>query len=516
MDPGEWAAQPKATMPIERSTSFLKVPGAEGYPVGPLLAFLVTIMLTVGADDSIFPNITKALENTVGFDVGELATLQTIQGVTQAVLGPIWGVLCARGYLDRRTVLAILTFSQGLATLIMAFSMNQFWTMRLLRGINGACLSGMMPVTFSIIADRFDDEVRGRMCALMNMCKGVGGATFGFLYGWTGEWCTSEGRWQSCASEDCTGATDCGCGAWFGWQYAFVMTGGVTIAFAPFVFAFMRPPPIIVKSAPTSGENILLKELKALGKILYNTPTFAVLVLQGCFGAMPWNAMFLRSFFFQTFGLSAEQATTILTAANYVGIFGTGLSGWLSDTLVKIWPMHGRIINAELSVYSGVPICFLTFSSTFAPSGANAFAYFMTLSVLLAVVQGGVQGGTNIPILSQLAEPEDRALIISWQSALEGAVATFGPVIFATLNSIFGYRGECEGCNPPIDCDADLNKQAAGNALLYTTMIPWTICGVLYSTLHCLYPRDMERIFEQRRLAAEAAGADLNTELTNS
>jgi len=359
------------------------------------------------------------------------------------------------------------------------------------------------------------------MCALMNMCKGVGGSTAGFLYGWTGEWCPSSDRWQSCGIGDCTDTgtpADCSCGGWFGWQYAFIITGGVTVAFAPFVYAFMKPPPIVVKSAPASGENILVKELKSLATILANTPTFAVLVLQGCFGAMPWNAMFLRSFYFQTYGLSAENATLILTAANYVGIFGTGLSGWLSDTLVKIWPMHGRIINAEFSVYSGVPICFLTFSSTFAPTGDSAFAYFMTLSVLLAVVQGGVQGGTNIPILSQLAEPEDRALIISWQAALEGAIATSGPVIFALLNDIFGYRGECNGCpgTIPDDCDDTVNKNAAGTALLYTTVVPWTICGSLYSTLHCLYPRDMERIFEQRRLANEAAGADLNTELTNS
>merc|ERR1711920_941536 len=277
----------------------------------------------------------------------------------------------------------------------------------------------------------------------------------------------------------------------------------------------MKPPPIILKSAPTSGENIIVKELKALGKLMSNTPTFAVLVFQGCFGAMPWNAMFMRTFFFQTYGLSAESATTILTVGNYVGIFGTGLSGWLSDTLAKKWPMHGRIINAELSVYSGVPICFFTFSTIFAPSAESASLFFMTLSVLLAVVQGGVQGGTNIPILSQLAEPEDRALIISWQGSLEAAVATFGPVIFAVLNDIYGYKAECNDvCNPlPDYCDEDTNARAAGTALLYTTIVPWSICGALYSTLHCLYPRDMERIFERRRLAG---GAGLSTELTNS
>jgi len=396
----------------------------------------------------------------------------------------------------------------------MAFYVNQLWAMRFLRVMNGACLSGMMPVTFSIIADRFDDEVRGRMCALMNMCKGVSGATAGFFYGFTAEWCTSEGRFESCDLNDCSTEL-CGCAGLFGWQYSFIITGVVAMAFAPFVFAYMRPPPVVVKSVGAPGENVIVSELKSLGKLLSSTPTFAVLVLQGCFGAMPWNAMFLRTFFFQTSGMSPEAATTILTTAGYVGIFGTGLSGWLSDKLVTIWPLHGRIINAELSVYTGVPICVLTFSPMFAPSEDNAFVYFMTLSVLLSIVQGGVQGGTNIPILSQLAEPEDRALIISWQSSLEGAVATFGPVIFALLNEIFGYRGECnDPCNPPqVPCDENTNRNAAGSALLYTTIVPWSICGALYSTLHCLYPRDMERIFEQRRLAG---GAGLSTELTNS
>merc|ERR1719458_825504 len=111
-----------------------------------------------------------------------------IQGFTQAALGPLWGTLCARGAVERKTILAILTFGQGMATLIMAFNINSMWGMRLLRCLNGACLSGMMPITFSIIADRFDDEVRGRMCALMSMCKGVGGATCGFFYGVTAEW----------------------------------------------------------------------------------------------------------------------------------------------------------------------------------------------------------------------------------------------------------------------------------------------------------------------------------------
>merc|ERR1712203_468285 len=78
---------------------------------------------------------------------------------------------------------------------------------------------------------------------------------------------------------------------------------------------------------------------------------------------------------------------------------------------------------------------------------------------------GGVQGGTNIPILSNLAEPEDRALIISFQASLEGTIASFGPVITVALNNYFGYDPACENQCPatrPAECDADQNADAFG------------------------------------------------------
>jgi len=412
--------------------------------------------------------------------------------------------------MDRKTLLAVLTFAQGLLTLIMAFSLGNLWVMIILRAFNGACLAGMMPLVFSIIADRFDDEVRGRFFALMNMAKGLGEATTLFLYGLTAEWCAAEGRFESCETNDPCNSS-CSCDGLFGWQYSFIITGGVTMAFAPFIYILMKPPPVTVREAPTSGENVFVSELKGLGKLLYSTPTFLVLVTQGCFGAIPGNAMSLRSFFFQSAGLSLVQATTIQSTASYVNVFGTGFSGWLSDSLVRTWPLHGRIINAEFSVYSGIPLCFFSFFSTFAPSAEIAFVYFFTLAFLLSLVQGGVAGGTNAPILSQLAEPEDRALIIAWQNAMEGSVSCFGPVIFAVLNYIFGYNRACENaCNPPAECESGQNGIAAGNALLFCTVVPWGICGALYSSLHYFYPRDMERIFEQRRLK-EGLGVELTS-----
>merc|ERR1711862_548335 len=84
----------------------------------------------------------------------------------------------------------------------------------------------------------------------------------------------------------------------------------------------------------------------------------------------------------------------------------------------------------------------------------------------------------------------------------------FGPLIFIALNNYFGYDPDCnDPCNKPDTCGTDEeNTAAAGNALVFTSSVPWVICGMLYTSLHWVYPRDMERIFRERALEAEQAG----------
>merc|ERR1719166_404673 len=104
--------------------------------------------------------------------------------------------------MERKTILTTMTFSQGFCTFAMAFFINSQAAMLFLRGLNGACLAGLLPVANSIVADRFDDEIRGRMFALMNMSRGLGNGLFGAAYSITSEWCTSEGRFESCEQGD--------------------------------------------------------------------------------------------------------------------------------------------------------------------------------------------------------------------------------------------------------------------------------------------------------------------------
>jgi len=518
----EVQAEKSGGMPLEKSVSFLKQPDADESPLANVLTFLILIMMAEGFDNALFPNVTKALERTVGFDVNILGGLATVELFVKASMGPFWGVMCARGKLKRTTILAFCSFMQGLATFIMCFLMNNGSAMMVMRAINGAALAGLKPIAFSIIADRFDDSVRGKMFALMNMSNGLGGTIMGAVYSLTSEWCTADPqRFEQCAlpSSDCDNTDDppeCTCGGLLGWKLSFMITGCAVMTLAPFIHCFMKVPAVIMKVEPieNSGENGFIKEIKGLAG-LFSKPTFAILVIQGCFGSIPWTAFQFRGFFFETAGMTKNEVTSVLTTVGFVGIFGGAFSGWLGDFLNNKWPMHGRVLNAEFSVYGGVPFVFFTFSSYFAPSQANAFAYYGTLSILLHLICGGVQGGTNAPILSALAEPDERALVIAWQTSLESSMSAFGPIIFTELNKLFGYDANCNpGCNRPETCGpAEQNREAAGNALLFSSCVPWAICGMLYSTLHYFLPRDMERVFEQRRRRSIADGAALTTEL---
>merc|ERR1712176_971721 len=112
----------------------------------------------------------------------------------------------------------------------------------------------------------------------------------------------------------------------------------------------------------------------------------------------------------------------------------------------------------------------------------------------LGLISGWSGTGCNYSLLCNIVAEDERSLILSWQVALEGAVGALGPFIFTwLLTNVFDYNVECnkeENQSRP-DCQ---NLEAAGTALGYTTCIPWLICGLLYTSLHYFYPRDVEAI----------------------
>jgi len=514
---------------ITRSVSFLKADDADQYPVFQLMLFVTAISFLEGADNTLFPSITKALERTVGFDVTILGLLSTVQLIVQSVFGPFWGIIASRGYLERRTILCICTITQGVATAVMWAFVQNNPVLMLLRAINGAALAGLRPIAASIVADRFDDENRGRYFGFIYMAVSGGGSIVGVPVVAFSEYCFfgNAPRYGSCPSapDECDGIINgtvgtpapdepCLCdGGLLGWELAFLVVGIITIVFGPAVYLFLKAPPVARKEAPKGAEEGAAKQECATILKLLRTPTFAILVFQGGFGSIPWKAFEFKTFFFETAGLSKSNVASVNFIGGFGGMFGAPFGGWVGDKLNSWWPLQGRVLCAELSVYGGIPIAYLTFYAGL-PDPAFAYWYYLILTIALGLVASWAGAGTNNPILSTLVEPEERALIISWQISLEGAFSSIGPVLFTWLLPVLGYSAECNHpCLRPDFCGTvEENIQAAGFALFLTTCVPWVACGGLYSCLHCTYPGDAAKI--------EAARAqrlnELSTELVES
>lgn len=176
------------------------------------------------------------------------------------------------------------------------------------------------------------------------------------------------------------------------------------------------------------------------------------------------------------------------------------LGGLVGDALHRCWPHHGRVLAAEISVYGGIPIAYLTFQVS--PSSSIAFVYFLSLTIGLGLIAAWTEPASINPVLCALAREDERSLILAWQTSLQGAIGAFGPLMFTGLSYyVLGYDTNCaqdeEKWDPAWECDPEQNRQAAGTALFLCSCVPWLCCGLLYSSLHVFYPRDIKSIQEE-------------------
>jgi MFS family permease len=438
------------------------------------------VALSEGADASLFPANTKAIGAT-GFPIISLGLLSMCQALFQALGGPFWGILASNAVLHRRTILVIGTVCQGLATILMCIWLDVY-IMGALRCVNGFMLAALRPICNSIVGDRFDDTERGRYFGMIMSSMSVGGAGFG-LYATS----ISEMKNYLVPGLD-------------GWRFSFIVVGVFTTALGPIVWGFLKAP--AVKKDPNRVGGIRA-EFETLRQ-LFRMWTFAGLILQGCFGLIPWRAFEFRTFFFQLSKIDNTTAGVLNAIGAFAGAGGNFIGGTLGDLFAGRCPTHGRIIVAWISVFGGIPIAYMTFMVEPAPE--NAVVYFGTLVVLLGLVATWTAAATNSPLLCAIASERERSLVLAWQTSLEGAVGAVGGLAFTyLLTQVFGIDQDCldsDNLNKTI-CDGVAN--AAGRALFWTSCVPWFFCGLVYASLHLSYPKDLAWAYKVREEEHELA-----------
>uniref|UniRef100_A0A0G4FX12 Major facilitator superfamily (MFS) profile domain-containing protein n=1 Tax=Chromera velia CCMP2878 TaxID=1169474 RepID=A0A0G4FX12_9ALVE len=279
--------------------------------------------------------------------------------------------------------------------------------------------------------------------------------------------------------------------------------GKVQVPLSPSPAGELRPAAVGVESGGRghSGSSssfavsfcrLCVSELSLLCGLM-RTPSFAFIVLQGVFGAVPWNAMGFLTLFMQYCGLSDFLASVAASSLLAAGAFGGMTGGMLGDLLEGLLGDHGRPLVAQLSVALGIPVTVVMLHLV--PRQSESAPLFICLMMVLGFVSTWTPAGTNRPILCEITSDDARARTFSWLVALEGSsAALFGaPLVAFFAETVFGYSLS-EAKVSDMDEGARLaNADALARALTLIMVLPWAVCFLLYGALHVTYPRDKRR-----------------------
>jgi MFS family permease len=185
-----------------------------------------------------------------------------------------------------------------------------------------------------------------------------------------------------------------------GWRFAFDAAGIVGIIYGIVLFFFLKDAP---RPAGTAGMVLEKPSVAASAKALFGNPSFILMVLYFTLPALSgwvvrdWMPAILKDKFHIGQGLAGVSATLYTNLAALGAVF---LGGYLSDKAIRK-NIRGRIFVSATGMALIVPAIF---------GVGNASSLGMAIGFLMLFGAGwGLFDGNNMPILSQVVRPEQRA-----------------------------------------------------------------------------------------------------------
>lgn len=185
-----------------------------------------------------------------------------------------------------------------------------------------------------------------------------------------------------------------------GWRFAFDAAGIVGIIYGIVLFFFLKDAP---RPAGTLGAVVEKPSVGASAKALFTNPSFILMVLYFTLPALSgwvvrdWMPAILKEQFNIGQGLAGVSATLYTNLAALGAVF---LGGYLSDKAIRK-NIRGRIFVSSTGMALIVPAIF---------GVGNASSLGMAICFLMLFGIGwGLFDGNNMPILSQVVRPEQRA-----------------------------------------------------------------------------------------------------------
>ncbi|KAL9258533.1 spinster-like protein [Drosera capensis] len=426
------------------------------------------------ADESLLPGAYKEVGASLHADPTGLGSLTLLRSIVQSACYPVAVYLAAR--YNRAHVISFGAFLWAGATFLVGFS-STFGQVAVSRALNGIGLAIVAPAIQSLVADSTDDNNRGTAFGWLQLTGNVGSVVGGLC------------------SVMIAPITFMGIP---GWRVSFHIVGVVSVVVGILVRIYAKDPLYessngaknLARSASFSlGLKTLIQEAKSVVKI----PSFQIIVAQGVTGSFPWSALSFAAMWLELIGFSHGTTAVLIgvfiVASSLGGLFG----GWLGDRLSSNLPNTGRIILAQMSSASAIPLAALLLLGI--PDDPSTAAWHGLVLFVTGFFISWNGPAANNPIFAEIVPEKSRTSIYALDRSFESVLSSFAPPIVGILaQHLYGYMPIPEGTSLSDEVAMDRKNAASLAKALYAAIgVPMVLCCLIYSFLYGTYPRDRER-----------------------
>ncbi|WP_461864783.1 MFS transporter [Thermococcus sp.] len=427
------------------------------------IVLLILMAAFLMADQNLLPPNYQQIMAEFGISETQMGLVSTIFVATSALITLLWGFLS--DIKKRKQLLVVGVLLGEIPCFLTAFvqSYPQLLLMRLFTGIG---VGSIIPIGYSLIADMFEEEHRGKGYAYIQTAFGFG-TLFGMVIA----------------------------GLIASWRPPFIIASVPNFILAPMFYLIAEEP----KRGQSEKE---LKEVLEKGyeyvyrlswdavKKSFRTRTNILIFLQGLFGTVPWGVLmyWLVSFLMVSRGMAKDTATFVLLILGMATVIGTLFGGFVGDYFERKM-RGGRAVATGLAIFLGMlaalGIVLYPLPSELTVRGWIALTVYSFLFLQLVTF-----AGPNVTaIISQVNLPEDRGTVFGIFNIIDNVGKAFGPllggILIETLRSA-GYT----------------NALAYEYAIIIGSLF-WLPCALVWIWIRKQYPEDRGNIGEILRKRAE-------------
>jgi MFS family permease len=413
-----------------------------------VVAVFFAFMLLHQADKLLIGPLTTPIMETFGIDEAQMGAVFTGSLIVAAVFYPLWGYLYDR-YMRSR-LLALASFIWGSTTWLSAIvpTYPAFLATRASTGIDDSSYPGL----YSLIADYFAPEVRGKVYGFLQLAQPIG-----YLMGMVVALFLGDA---------------------LGWRNVFFITGSLGVLLAVVIL-------LTVREAPRGSSEPELAELEQIGIYrfdkeialgLFRKKSLLLMFAQGFAGVFPWNVITYWIFRYLETERYYDENMILMTMVPAVLVLALGyfVGGAVGDYFFKRTP-RGRLLVAMVAVLLGAILLILTFRVPL--ENPTLFLVLLSLTALFIPFASP----NVISTVYDVTLPEVRSTALAVQYFIENAGAALAPLLAGMIAV----------------------RSSLHRSILLICVTAWVLCSILFAFAAYLIPRDIETLREALRERAE-------------